>query len=579
MRPSLGFLRQTPVLLSLCSLVALSTAQFNNAEGVDIWCGKAYRATNASFNPGGQFIDPPTSTEPLLALRVQPRMSIYLESDTTASLLIDARISYKIGQSLSTSDAATATNSSALLNVSILNDGVVINTTSVTVGATDIEIPIDLESFAPVVTAYNVSIVATFGCSKSVYTTSTEFYRLPNPDGNGSVSRIDNLYGGLWVLRDDQPWKHIFPYTYYVQWSLYWDNNVTTLDEFASMGYNVIHIVPTGTLGDTPFPWDQFEPYLDRADELGLYLQYDVIWLYDNLTGMIEQVEHLRSHPSLLLWYQSDEPDGKSNPINSTGIARDKIRELDPYHPASLALNCYDFYYSDYAKGGEIILPDVYPISTNTSYSTVYDTVCNATYGCCGCDDCTGAFEDISTRLDEFRRRDDIIGWSKTNWFAPQAFGNETFWTRYPTAAEEVVMTLLAVNHGAKGIVMWDFPTTDEILGVTNRLAAMMTSDAVADFLLSAPLVQTLDVEGGERVDAAIWVSSGTKTALVSVVNLNYGDLNGTIEVAAPAGVAFTSVSSTLWGDASWVVTDNQTLSAAAGLLGLQVSVMVVNIA
>jgi hypothetical protein len=85
-----------------------------------------------------------------------------------------------------------------------------------------------------------------------------------------------------------------------VQWSLYWDSNITTLDDFAALGYNVIHIVPTGTLGDKPFPWDQFEPYLDRADELGLYLQYDVIWDYSNLTGMIEQVERIRSHRSLV---------------------------------------------------------------------------------------------------------------------------------------------------------------------------------------------------------------------------------------------------------------------------------------
>lgn len=81
----------------------------------------------------------------------------------------------------------------------------------------------------------------------------------------------------------------------------------------------------------------------------------------------------------------------------------------------------------------------------------MYDTVCNATYGCCGCDDCgvgPTVFSDISQRLDEFRRRDEVIGWAKTQWFAPQAFGNETFWTRYPTAAELQVMTLLAVNHG-----------------------------------------------------------------------------------------------------------------------------------
>ena len=343
------------------------------------------------------------------------------------------------------------------------------------------------------------------------------------------------------------------------------------------MGYNLIHIVPTGSLGDSSFPWDQLQPYLDRARELGIFFQYDVIWSPSNNTAMIEQVTRLRSHPSILLWYQSDEPDGKSNPINSTGLAREKIWELDPYHPSSLALNCYDFYYSDYAKGGEVILSDVYPISTNTSWSTVYGTPCNATYGCCGCDDCNGVFEDISDRIDEFNRRDDILGWEKTHWSAPQAFGNETFWTRYPTAAEEVVMALLAVNHGAKGLVAWDFPTTAELSVVTQKLAGIMTSAMIAKFLLQTPLMK-LTVAGGRRVDATIWVDKHKKQALLSVINLNYSDMKGVVEVSLPNGLKIKSVSQTLWGDVVWEIDSPKMVSTSRGLLGLQVSLVVLRL-
>lgn len=339
------------------------------------------------------------------------------------------------------------------------------------------------------------------------------------------------------------------------------------------MGYNLIHIVPTGSLGESSFPWDQFQPYLDRARELGIFFQYDVIWSPTNDTAMIEQVTRLRTHPSILLWYQSDEADGKSNPINSTGLAREKLWELDPYHPSSLALNCYDFYYADYARGGEVILSDVYPISTNTSWSTVYETPCNATYGCCGCDDCHGAFEDISDRIDEFKRRDELLGWDKTHWSAPQAFGNETFWTRYPTAAEEVVMALLAVNHGAKGLVAWDFPTTSKLSAVTQKLAGVMTSKMIAEFLLQTPLMK-LDVEDRTRVDAAIWVDSRKKQALLSVINLNYSDLKGGIEVPLPSGLEVKSVSQTLWGDVTWEVDSPNMVNAPSGLLGLQVSLV-----
>lgn len=327
-------------------------------------------------------------------------------------------------------------------------------------------------------------------------------------------------------------------------------------------------------MGDTPFPWDEFEPYLQRADELGLFFQYDVRWDYTNLTTMIDQVTRLRSHPSILLWYTGDEPDGKSNPINSTAIAYETIRDLDMYHPISLALNCYDFYYEDYASGADIIMSDVYPISTNTSWSTVYDTPCNTTYGCCGCDDCNGRFEDVSDRLDNFAYFDEVIGWPKVHWGAPQAFGNETFWTRYPTAEEEVIMTMLSINHAAKGVVMWDFPTSAGILNVTDTLAMFLTSEMVANFLVGAPITQKLNVTGGERVDAAAWVQGDRM--LVSVLNLNYGDLTEAISITLPGMVTADSIASTLWGTSEWAVSGENLL--AQKLSGLAASILVLDL-
>lgn len=359
-----------------------------------------------------------------------------------------------------------------------------------------------------------------------------------------------------------------------VQWSLYWYANLSTLDEFASMGYNVIHIAPTGDLSNVPFPWAEFEPYLNRADELGLYFQYDPRWSYTNLTEMINQVTHMRTHPSMLLWYTGDEPDGKGNPLNATSIAYNTIRTLDPYHPVSLALNCYNFYYQDYAAGAEIIMSDPYPISTNTSYSSVYGTVCNSTYGCCGCDDCNGIFEDISSRLDNFAHYDDIIGWSKTHWGVPQAVGANTFWTRFPTAAEEVVMSMLSINHAAKGIVLWDFPTTTAIANVTAQLAKVLTSEMVTGLLLGAQLVQTLGVSGASRVDAAAWI--GREKMLLSIINLNYGDLKGNLSVHMPVGTKVSAISQRLWGDIEWSVGDSSVL--ANGVPGLGVSLLVLDL-
>ncbi|QDS68270.1 hypothetical protein FKW77_010634 [Venturia effusa] len=475
---------------------------FNNPPGVDIWCGKAYRADNASFAPGGWLEEPVKSTTPLLDFKISPRMNIYLET-------------YLIRKEVFSLTPPSRTFSSgffgnAKLSLKIFTNGSAItsvNQTSVNVNTVNNEIHLSLEPFPAALHPYNVTVFGTLSQSNAtVFTASTQLYKLPSRVDGGSVTRLDNLYGGLSVRKGaETEWSLIFPFTYYVQWTLYWNSSLSTLDEFAAMGYNVIHIVPTGELGDTPFPWNKFEPYLERADKLGLYLQYDVRWEWANLSA-------------------------------------------------------------------DIILTDVYPIGNNNTYSTVYNTPCNTTYGCCGCDDCVGVFEDISDRLDNFAHFDELLGWSKTHWAAPQAFGNETFWTRFPTAAEEVVMNMLSINHGAKGVNMWDFPTSSDILAVTNRLATVLTSQRVASFLLGAPLIQKLNVEGATRVDVAAWL--GSSSMLLSVVNLNYGNLAGPISVTLPEGAVAISITSSLWGNIQWSIKGNKV--ETDNLLGLGVSLIIV---
>lgn len=578
-------MRYFALLPALATLFIATDAKFNNPDGVDIWCGKAYRAGNASFSPGGGFVDPPLSPTPLFRLQAKPRMSIYLDTDINGSIIVNAGVSYRLGEPIAAEYLPLSSPSPSLaslkskLQLKVLTNGTLLTTATIDLNSTDNEIALDLRGLTARFDPHNITVLASLA-NGIIYSATTTLYRLPYPEDYGSISRLDSLYGGLWVLRGKQAaWELIFPYTYYVQWSLYWDTNVTTLDEFAAIGYNMVHIVPTGTLGDSPFPWDQFQPYLDRAAELGLFFQYDFSWSPTDDSSMIEQVTRLRTHPSILLWYQSDEPDGKGNPLNSTGLARDTLRLIDPYHPSSLALNCDDFYYSDYAAGGEIVISDVYPVSTNTSWSTVYETPCNATYGCCGCDNCNGNFEDITRRLYDFRHRDEQLGWHKTHWSAPQAFGNETFWTRYPTAAEAIVMSLVAVNHGAKGLVAWDFPTTAELSIATQQLAKLMTGNIIRSFVLQTPLIESLAIGGSDLVDSAVWVNTGTKEALLSVINMNYANGNWPVQVALPTGVTIKSVANVLWGNVSWSVHEGgNTLLAPFGLLGLQTSMVVLNL-
>src|SRR6266550_588864 len=97
-----------------------------------------------------------------------------------------------------------------------------------------------------------------------------------------------------------------------------------------------------------------------------------------------------------------------------------------------------------YASGADIVLQDAYPVSINATWSTVWGTPCTVDLGDCGyvdlahrccfilnassCDNCKGSFQDISTRMDEFRQRLFINGWERTKalWTVPQAFGQQT---------------------------------------------------------------------------------------------------------------------------------------------------------
>ncbi len=99
----------------------------------------------------------------------------------------------------------------------------------------------------------------------------------------------------------------------------------------------------------------------------------------------------------------------------------------------------------EYASGADIVMQDAYPVGINATWSIVWDTPCTVDFGDCGyvdltykrrciisyassCDDCKGTFQDISTRMDEFRQRLFINGWERTKalWTLPQAFGQSS---------------------------------------------------------------------------------------------------------------------------------------------------------
>lgn len=118
-------------------------------------------------------------------------------------------------------------------------------------------------------------------------------------------------------------------------------------------------------------------------------------------------------------------------------------------------------------------------------------------------------------------------------------------------------MTLLSINHGAKGVVMWTWPTSAELAGVTSRFAKVVT-DIGAKFWLGAN-GQRLEVRGAPSgsVDAVAWLVG--QRMLVSVVNVG-GPITGRVTVILPDGVRLEKVPQVAWGNAPWLPRGGNTL-------------------
>lgn len=233
--------------------------------------------------------------------------------------------------------------------------------------------------------------------------------------------------------------------------------------------------------------------------------------------------------------------------------AQQLIHELDPYHPVAVTLNCQDYYFGPYSLGADILMEDVYPIGINSTFSK-WNTTCNATLGDCGCDNCDGNVQDVSSRLDDLSTYEYWLGrWPLPKFHNPQIFHGENYWFRDPTAGEARVMNALAFNRGATGIFGWTWPGSWELFDVHSDMAAVVTQPPVRDFLLSGKPTQ-IHGSFSEVVDIAYWVVGDT--VMVSVVNGGYVDVEGPLTIVIP--VAVTEIESVPFGGLTWGFADGQ---------------------
>ncbi|KAF8243070.1 hypothetical protein K440DRAFT_606648 [Wilcoxina mikolae CBS 423.85] len=471
---------------------------------VDIWCGKAYRATDAPFPDlvdAGWLHPPPRSAKSLLDFTCRPVMKPYVEDIKHSidalqpRIILDGKVSHNVGVPFPRPVNKKPPNK-IWVKVSVIYldprkptapaKTITLNESTLYMGRGAQDVQVNLNALPPRPEPYIVSCTAALDKGGKVFATaSSELYWLPpNPYG-GSTVYLDSSKDELVVFDKTSAlpgtfapkgYHSFFPIGYYTGWGGYLASNFSILKDIKSAGFTMVHPIPGGgpansSWGDDPNSIQHFLALMDACLEVGLWVMYDMRHTYSSPEELAIQIKTFRSHPALLLWYTADEPDGHNDPTNSTLLAYRTIQEMDGYHPISFTPNCQNYFFTQYASGADIVVPDIYPVGNNPKFSKVYNTVCNRTYGCCGCDNCPGTLQDLGNRINEMREYTRWTGTHKVFWGVGQAFGSAEFWERTPTGEEVVEMSDSAVKAGTKGLLYWSAPTTDDIWKHTAKLA------------------------------------------------------------------------------------------------------------
>lgn len=508
-----------------------------------------------SFDPGGQTLPPPrpiTGDSPLLHVQLQPRYSLYLDSEEYGEFVVNAEFSPYHGTPWPNTTSTSKWANKLVFSINLTDDDEPLVQNTVPINTTGNLFRFELSRLKKKAGTNPIEVVL-YGAPESgtpTWTATTTLLYLPDKP-TGSITRIDHLRGGGLHFRSAAT-NHTFvpylPYGFYASYDNFLRTNSTALlDHYSSLGYTAM--TPLTTFADAP----AMLAYLSAHTPVRT--MYDLREGYKNLSYVRANALAARDDDGLFAYWSADEPDGWQDPFAAPRQAREVLAEVDPYHPVAVVLNCRDYYFGEYSDAADIVMGDVYPVGINATFSK-WGTECNATLGDCGCDDCEGVVQDVARRLDDWRRLEAYLGrWEKTKLFNPQAFHGEDYWLRDPSAEESWVMVGLAVNHGAKGVIAWVWPASDVLAAAHGKLATVLAGEEVVGYIIGGEGPNRVEVNapGTEVVDVASWVASGKM--LVSVVNGGYVDVEDGVELLVPNA---TVIESTPWGAVQWKLEDGK---------------------
>lgn len=285
------------------------------------WCGKVYEAgfvclpkscttqqgtdfcfRYPSFDPGGQTLPPtPVSGPPLLHVQFQPRYSLYLDNEDYGEFVINAEFSQYFG-----TPWPNATSPSKLANRRLVfsinlveNDDPIVQDT-IPVNTTNAIFHFELSRLKPSLEPIKVVLYGAPEGGSPTWTATSSLYYLPDKK-NGSVTRIDNLKGGLWFKNaaSNHQFEPFLPYGFYASYDGFLRNNNTTeIQQYADLGLNAM--TPLTTYRDSAAMFT----YMDQTN---LRFMYNLREGYKNLTYVEENVLAARDAEAIFAYWSADE--------------------------------------------------------------------------------------------------------------------------------------------------------------------------------------------------------------------------------------------------------------------------------
>ena len=192
-----------------------------------------------------------------------------------------------------------------------------------------------------------------------------------------------------------------------------------------------------------PFDRWRAREYLDAAEAHGLKVMmgFDrMMVVRSSLDGVRQRVSALGSHPGLYGWYLIDEPSLQGATPEATSRAYSAIRQAGNASPVGITI-CDRNKIDAYMESADVIMVDVYPVSTSALFSLVghVETALSA----------TGGKKPVWAIIQVHSNDLHVMKWG--------TIGHLIKEPRRPTVQEVRCMTYLAIAHGASGIFFYAY--------------------------------------------------------------------------------------------------------------------------